>query len=273
MAWWNDNAAKVTSEQVTHGYSLLFNNTHVGEMDLSGNFVWRTEFRGTLDMEGKLYTEPHAASMLPNGNILLGESWRQWRPRHGRVYELTRTGHEVWHRAENARYCEGLKDGRALVCTRHAAFIIGSETRMLHRHSYERNFIMAKAKPDGGFASIGFGPDRQGQGELIEFDGSGAITRTTHLPEKPNEPASWAFVCLPNDHMFVSRNREILELDSERKIIRTFARIAWNPNRIQRLANGNILFANVNELHEYSPTGEKLGQTEFPNDMAFVSRR
>ena len=38
--------------------------------------------------------------------------------------------------------------------------------------------------------SIGFGPDRQGQGELIEFDSSGAITRTTHLPEKPNDPAS-----------------------------------------------------------------------------------
>jgi hypothetical protein len=188
------------------------------------------------------------------------------------VYELTRTGHEVWHRAENARYCEGLKDGRALVCTRQKVFIIGSETRMLHRHSYERNFIMAKAKPDGGFASIGLGPDGQGHGELIEFDDSGAITRTT-LPEKPNEPASWAFVCLPNDHMLVSRNREILELDSERKVIRTFARIAWNPNRIQRLANGNILFANDDDLLEYSPAGKKLSQTEFPNRMVFVSRR
>jgi len=43
---------------MTHGYTLLFSPTHVGEMDLSGKFVWRTEFRGTLEMEGKLYTDP-----------------------------------------------------------------------------------------------------------------------------------------------------------------------------------------------------------------------
>lgn len=81
--WWNANVANVTSEQVTHGYTLLFSHTHVGEMDLPGKFVWRTEFHGTLEMEGKLYTEPTAASMLPHGNILLGESWRQWRPGTG----------------------------------------------------------------------------------------------------------------------------------------------------------------------------------------------
>lgn len=187
--------------------------------------------------------------------------------------EMTRTGHEVWHEAANARSCEGLKDGRAMVCTLQALFIIGSEIKMLHPHSDERNFIMAKAKPDGGFTVIGYGPDCQEYGELTEFDSSGGVTRTTHLPEKPNDPASWAFVCLPNGHMLVSRDREVLELDAGRKVTRTFARIAWNPKRAQRLANGNILFANDNDLLEYSPAGENLGHTEFPNRMVFVSRR
>ena len=35
------------------------------------------------------------------------------RPGTGALYEITRTGHEVWHADANARSCEGLKDGRA----------------------------------------------------------------------------------------------------------------------------------------------------------------
>lgn len=85
--------------------------------------------------------------------------------------------------------------------------------------------------------------------------------------------ASWAFFCLLNGHMLVSRNTEVVELDAERKIVRTFGRIALRPSRMQRPAGGNILFANDDDLLEYSPAGEKLCQTEFPNRLVFVSRR
>ena len=43
----------------------------------------------------------------------LGRKLETVAPRHRRVYEITRTGHEVWHADANARSCEGLKDGRA----------------------------------------------------------------------------------------------------------------------------------------------------------------
>ena len=70
---------------------------------------------------------------------------------------------------------------------------------------------------------------RSGHAQAI--DSSGAVTRTTQLLEKPNDPASWAFVGLPNGHMLVSRNKEVLRRDAERKIVRHF--LTCSPLRFQ----------------------------------------
>ncbi len=271
LKWWQDRGGKITSSQISHGYTLAFNETHVGALDLAGNLLWHAE------VTPKVWRVGHA-HLLPNGNFLVAEPPLAF-GKVSKICEFTRTGTVVRTYKDNAQTVEGLSDGRVLVCTTGLLSIFDRQgkQKVIH-HERHGNYRMGRAKPNGGFALAGIPYDKNsreedaGDGEFIELDEQGKVTRRTFLKNNKNCAMSLRFEFLPEDHVLICRSSDFVILNSERKVVGTIAPGGIEPTGVQRLANGNILVWYQNRTAEYQLDGKKVSESRLPYKLWFASR-
>ena len=279
LDWWRENAERISSSQISHGHTFVHNRLLVGEIDLAGKMLWEVDVRAETDLSF------HRAVLHPNGNFVVAESYGAFpHQRRSSIYEFSKTGAVLWkHQFGTPASIDILRDGRILVASVNTLRVFDRERKpkTVLPPDDNRNFQYFTGKPDGGFAAIGFGAeekriDDMPFGDLVELDAGGKVTKATRVDAGGDTPTTWIFEFLPNGHMLVNRDHDVIELDQNRKIVRTvISDIDFTIKAIQRLANGNILLANHSDdmINEYSPDGKLIGETKLPKKYIFVRRR
>jgi hypothetical protein len=280
--WWKERANRVTSSQISHGITLAYNDTHVVELNVSGEILWELEIRPTLR------SYPTCAQRLANGNILIGESststFETGFVPNGRLLELTRTGAVIWERrVGRARTFERLSDGRTLIGG-NILDVKGNRRQLLPPGSCYH----VRSNPEGGFVFTRHGettvqgyPSAVNDGpcyrKLTEVDDDGTVTRVTRVRDEVTFGSSnWYFEFMENGHLLVCRANDVMELDKDRKPVKIFAKGEF-IERVQRLENGNFLISihgcGKSKVEEYTRDGKKIGTMRLPKGLHFVSRR
>ena len=281
-AWWKEHGESVTSDQVSHGITFAYNDTHVAEVSLSGEILWELEIRPTLR------SYPTCAQRLANGNILIGESststFETGFVPNGRLLELTRTGAVIWERrVGRARTFERLSDGRTLIGG-NILDVKGNRRQLLPPGSCYH----VRSNPEGGFVFTRHGettvqgyPSAVNDGpcyrKLTEVDDDGTVTRVTRVRDEVTFGSSnWYFEFMENGHLLVCRANDVMELDKDRKPVKIFAKGEF-IERVQRLENGNFLISihgcGKSKVEEYTRDGKKVRTMQLPSNLHFVRRR
>ncbi|MEM7475242.1 MAG: sigma factor [Planctomycetota bacterium] len=283
LAWYSKNGHRITSEQISHGYSLVYNDTHIGELDLMGERVWMAEVRSKMK-----YNFHHIGTkveLLSNGNFLVNDAVQ--------LLEFSRAGtllekHEFPKRIVSFRRIE---NGHILVAARTSLYRLNQSGRIVELYAHSLgNFRSVVGNTNGGFALMGSvyipRPSRpieeiRGEldkgpiptGELLEFDGNGSIIRKSRLSQDEHGDNNWCIVMLSGGKVLVSRHRDVVELNQQRKVTRTFAKPDFTPDRVSQLSNGNILVSAFGNVQEYSMDGERRASMRFAKPFIFVARR
>ena len=150
LTWWKDHSEKITSAQISHGITVAYNDTHVVELDLNGQFL------SQLEIVPALRTGPSYAVKLPSGKVLVSESETMYDNRH-RVFEMSETGAILWkHEIGRPRTFEPLTDGRLLVCSRHRLYVVNRDGKAtLLRRDPMRGVLHGAQKAGWGIRSGG----------------------------------------------------------------------------------------------------------------------
>ena len=193
LEWWNNNAERISSSQITHGHTFVHNGLLVGEIGLAGKMLWEVDVCAETDRSF------HRAALHPNGNFVVAEGYGAFpQQRRSSVYEFSKTGAVLWkHQFGTPASIDILRDGRILVASVNWLRVFDRERKpkTVLLPDDNRNFQYFTGKPDGGFAAMGFGAeekriDDMPFGDLVELDAGGKVTRAARVDAGGDTPTT-----------------------------------------------------------------------------------